>query len=201
LKKALFIRLTEHFNTNNLLVGNQFGFRKGTAIEDAIFKLANEILKALNNKTLAGSIFYDLEKAFDSVNHDTFLSKLSYYEICGKAKLLLESYLQNRYQRVHITNSYLNSNTVSKWTKIKYGVPQGSILGPLLFLVYINDLPKAIEHKALPILFGDNTSILLTSANIFQLQRDLNIVFEQLNKWFKSNSLFLNLEKNSFLSI
>ena len=97
--------------------------------EDAIFKLRNEILKALNNKTLVGSIFCDLEKAFNSVNHDILLSKLSYYGISGKVKLLLESYLQNRYQRVHITNLYLNSNTVSKWTKTKYGVPQGSILG------------------------------------------------------------------------
>ena len=72
---------------------------------------------------------------------------------------------------------------------------QGLILGPLLFLVYINDLPKAVEHKALPILFADDTSILLTSPNIFQLQSDLNIVFEQPNKWFKYNSLFLNLDK------
>ena len=83
----------------------------------------------------------------------------------GKAKLLLESYLQNRYQRVQVTNSYFNSNTVSEWTKIKYGVLQGSILGPLLYLVHINDLPKAIEHEALPILFADDTSILLTSLN------------------------------------
>ena len=67
-EKALYIRVTEHLNTTNLLVGNQFGFRKGTATEDVIFKLMNEILKALNNKTLAGSIFCDLEKAFDSVN-------------------------------------------------------------------------------------------------------------------------------------
>jgi len=115
-EKALYIRLIEHFNTNNLLVANQFGFIKGTATEDAIFKLANKILKALNNKTLAGSIFCDLEKAFDSVNHDILLSKPSYYGIGGKAKLLLESYLQNRYQRVHITctNLYFNSNTVLK---------------------------------------------------------------------------------------
>jgi len=74
------------------------------------FKPTNKILNALNNKTMAGSIFFDLEKAFDSVNHDILLSKLPYHGISGKAKLLLESYLQNRYQRVQITNSYINSN-------------------------------------------------------------------------------------------
>ena len=128
---------------------------------------------------MASSILCDLEKTLNSVNHG----------ISGKAKLLLESYLQNTYQRVHITNSYFNSNTVSKWTKIKYGVPQGSILGPL-FLVYINDLPKAVENKVLPILFADDTSILLTSPNNMQMQSDHNLVFEQLNKWFKSNQIF-----------
>jgi hypothetical protein len=144
---------------------------------------------------MAGSIFCELEKVFNSVNHDILLSKLLYYGINGKAKLLLESYLQNRYQTVQITNSHFNSNTISEWAKIKYGVPQGSILGPLLYLVYINDLPKAIEHKALPILFTDDTSILLTSLNNTQMQSDFNIIFEQLIKWFKSNLLFLNFDK------
>jgi len=176
-EKAVCNRLTAHFNTNKLLVGNQFGFRKGIAIEDAIFKLINETLNALNNKERAGSIFCDLEKEFDSVNHNVLLSELLYYGINGKAKLLLESYLQNRYQRVQITNSYFKSSTVSEWTKIKYGVPQGSILGLLLFLVYINDLPTAIEYKALPILFADDTSILLTSPNNTQMQSDFNIIF------------------------
>jgi hypothetical protein len=72
-------------------------------------------------------------------------------------------------------------------------------LGPLLFLVYINDLPKAIEHKALPILFADDTSILLTSPNNTQMQSDFNIIFEQLIKWFKSNFLFLNFDKTYFI--
>jgi len=147
-EKALFNRLTAHFNTNKLLVGNQFGFREGIATEDAIFKLINETSNALNNNKMAGSIFCDLEKAFDSVNHDILLSELPYFGSNSKAKLLLESYLQNRYQRVQITNSYFNSNTFSKWTKIKYGVPQGSIFGSLLFLVYINDFPKAVEQQS-----------------------------------------------------
>jgi hypothetical protein len=110
-EKALYIRLTEHFNTNKLLVGNQFGFRKGIANEDAIFKLTNEILNVLNNKAMAGSIFCDLEKALNSVNHGILLSKLLYYGVSAKSKLLLESYLQKRYQRIHITNSYLNTKT------------------------------------------------------------------------------------------
>jgi len=85
-EKALYIRLTEHFYSNKLLVGNQCGFRKGIATEDAIFKLINEILNALSSKTMAGIIFCDLEKAFNS--------KLPYYGVSGKAELLLESYLQ-----------------------------------------------------------------------------------------------------------
>jgi hypothetical protein len=85
--------------------------------------LQEVLIPMVNNNKMAGSIFCDLEKAFDSVNHDILLSKLPYYGISGKAKLLLESYFQNRYQRVQITNSYLTSNTVSKLTKIKYRVP------------------------------------------------------------------------------
>jgi hypothetical protein len=112
---------------------------------------------------------------------------------------LLKPYLQKRYQRVLISNSLFNSNTVSKWTKIKCGLPQGSIVGPLLLLLYINDLPKAVKHKALPILFANNTSILITSPNCNQLRSGLNIVFAQLNKWFKSNLLLLNVDKNHFI--
>jgi len=109
------------------------------------------------------------------------------------------SYLQNRYQRIQIINAYLNSNTVSKCTKIKYGVPQGSILGPLLFLIYINDLPMTIENRANPTLFTHDTGVLIASPNNIQFQNDLNIVFGQLSKWLKANLLSLNSDKTYFI--
>jgi hypothetical protein len=109
------------------------------------------------------------------------------------------SYLQNRYQRIQIINSYLNSNTVSKWTKIKYGVPQGSILGPFLFLVYINDLPMTIENRANPTLFANDTRVLIASPNNIQFQNNLNIVSGQLSMWLKANLLSLNFDKTYFI--
>jgi len=93
--KALYIRLIEHINNNNILVGQHFGFRKRLATEDAIFQLIHAIFNALNNKVMVGSIFCDLEKAFDSVNHSLLIKKFPYYGITGKSKLLLESYLLN----------------------------------------------------------------------------------------------------------
>jgi len=90
-EKALYIRQTQHLITNNLLVGNPFGFTKGIPTVHAIFKLTNKILNVLNNKAMTGRIFCDLEKAFNCVNHDILLSKLPYYGISCKAKLLLES--------------------------------------------------------------------------------------------------------------
>ena len=97
------------------------------------------------------------------------------------------------------TTSLFNTNTVSKWTKIKCGMLQGLILGPLLLLLDINEWHKAVRYKALPILFADYTSILITSPNSNQIQSDFNIVFAQLIKWFKSNLLFFNFDKTHFI--
>ena len=199
LEKALYKRLMQHIDDNNILTEQQFGFRKGLSTEDAIFKLTHEILTALNTKTMIGSVFCDFNKAFDSVNHSLLLKKLPYYGINGKAKLMLESYLSKRYQRVQLNNSKQNCVVVSGWAEVQHGVPQGSVLGPLLFLLYINDLPNAIKQKALPVLFADDTSVLITSQNAYDLKNSLNISIHQLCNWFAANSLSLNFAKTLYL--
>ena len=125
LEKFLQNRLVEYLNNNNLLNSRQFGFRQKLSTEDAIYKLTHEILTALNNKVTVSSIFSDLAKAFDSVNHSIFINKLPYYGISGKAKLLIESYLVNRFQRVQLDSTTVELKTTSEWTKVKHGVPPG----------------------------------------------------------------------------
>jgi len=142
----------------------------------AIYALINNILSSLNTKTLVGGLFCNLQKAFDCVNHDILLSKVKFYGITGSTGKLMESYLQQRYQRVVINN---NSST---WREVQYGVPQGSILGPLLFLKYINDLSKSVSDKSIPILFADDTSFILTSYDDSELRHKANEVFNIISK-------------------
>ena len=163
-EEIMYSRLMGHLNINKILVEEHFGSRKNLATGEAIYKLTNEILRALNNMSIVGDIFCDLEKAFDSISHE-ILSKVTYYGTIGKAKRLLESCLRDRYQRVQFIDSNLNQNTFSKSAKVKHGVLQGLILGRLLLLLYINDLPKVIGSKAISILFSDDTNILITSPN------------------------------------
>ena len=114
---------------------------------------------ALNNKLLVGGIFCDLRKAFYHVDHEILLAKMHQCGITSKSHKLIKSYLENRSQRVIITST--SKQYYSEWEPIKQGVPQGCILGPLLFIIYLNDLPQAIAPSASPVLSADDMSMIV----------------------------------------
>jgi len=192
-------RILKHLTNYNILSTEQYGFKLGLRTDNAMYKLKTEILNAMNNKLLVGGIFCDLEKAFDCVNYDILLPKLKFYGISGKDLTLYQSYLDNRYFRTAIYNDSMNSNKVSNRAKVGRGVPQGSILGPLLFLLCMNDLPKIINKTSAPIIFADETSILFTHSNLKDLNKNIHIVFTTLNKWLRANQLTLNFNKTNYV--
>jgi hypothetical protein len=153
----------------------------------------------MNNKLLVGGIFCDLEKAFDCVDQEILLSELKFYGTGNKDLQLYQSYLDNRYCRTAIYNDSENSNKVSNCNKVRHGVQQGSVLGPLLFLLYIIDLPKIINKTSTPVIFAHDTSILFAHSNLTDLNENICIVFATLNKWLRENKLFLNFNKTNYV--
>ena len=190
LNQLIFYCLTE-----NILVSNQYGFRSGYNTTDCLVDLTDEITKALDEEKYAVSIFLDLSKAFDTVNHSILLSKLDVYGIRGNENLRFRSYLSNRKQKVFV------NGVESNFLLVNSGVPQGSILGPHLFLIYINDFEKATNYFSLR-LFADDTSLTATG-------KDLDVLLQRINselpaimngyEWLCSNRLTLNLSKTKYL--
>ena len=197
-EKLIFNRLYNHLENNGILAHEQFGFRTQHSSEQAAFCLINSILRAVNNKQIVGGMFCELQKAFDCVKHKILLDKLQFYGIHGKFKTLIESYLTNRYQKVTLNKTDYNINS-SKWVRLSCGVPQGSIAGPLLFLIYINDLPMLINKDNNTVLFADDTSVIITGTNRDDFSLQSNMMFKEINTWLYSNLLNLNFNKTHYL--
>ncbi len=151
------------------------------------------ILTSMDKKEHTIAIFLDLSKAFDTIDHNILLKKLEHYGIRGQTLQWFQSYLMDRKQYVKF------NNVCSNMEKIVCGVPQGSVLGPLLFLIYVNDLPNSL--KALKsILFGDDTSVYASKPYLPDLINVVNKELEDISDWFKANKLALNITKtNSML--
>ena len=182
----------DYIDKNNLLNEKQFGFRPNHSTYMAIIELVDKIANAVERNKITVSIFLDLSKAFDTINHDILLYKLEYYGFRGVALDWFKSYLSNRKQfvryQMHDTNHKI----------IHCGVPQGSILGPLLSILYINDIVNTTSLLEL-ILFADDTTLLFSHQDIASQNYIINNKLQEICNWFQANELSVNASKTNYM--
>ena len=191
-EKVMCVRLNKYLLDKSILHPNQYGFREKLSTAMALLKLTDDISRSIDDGNVTVGVFIDLAKAFDTVDHNILLEKLNHYGIRGIANSWFASYLSNRSQYVACNKH--NSTRLP----IKCGVPQGSILGPILFLMYINDLNQ-ISSILRTIMFADDTNLFLSGKNINVLEQMLNKELEILTAWFNTNLLSLNIKKTSYI--
>ena len=176
----------------DILHPSQFGFCEKHSTLHALIGMTETIKETIDNSMFGCGVFIDLQKAFDTVNHSILLKKLEHYGIRGVELDWFSSYLSNRKQYVSVNGA------TSDYLDITCGVPQGSALGTLLFLIYINDLPSISKVLSF-YLFADDTNIYFSSHDLFSLQKIINRELKKVKKWLDANQLGLNVEKTNFV--
>ena len=191
-EKLMCKRFNNFLETNNILCKQQFGFRSNSSTSDAIVEFLDLCYGALDVKKCFMSVFLDLSKAFDTLDHNILMSKLSHIGIEGSSYRWFLSYLLDREQQVSI------GLATSSIKKIKYGVPQGSVLSPILFLVYINDMYKSSD-KLNFVHFADDSTVFCEGSDATELGNIFNAELQNVDKWLISNKLSLNLLKTKYM--
>ena len=192
LEKIIHKRLYNFLNSQNLFYPSQYGFRPKHSTINAITEFTSHVLTSFENQEHSLSVFLDLSKAFDTIDHSILLRKLSHYGIRGVALDWFRSYLSGRKQFVNFKG--INSNIL----EVNCGVPQGSVLGPLLFIIYTNDLPNTIKYSKC-ILFADDTTMFYSTKHPDELYKNISQDLHALSDWFKANKLSLNVNKTSYI--
>ena len=193
LEKLIHDHLMDFFENNNILSNYQFGFRKNHSTIDSVATLVDNILHSINNGKVTLAAFIDFKKAFDTVNHNILLEKLYCLGIRGPLLIWIQNYISNRCQR-----TICNGN-LSELKDIKCGVPQGSILGPLFFLVSVNDLKNVLMNNNYQ-LYADDTVIYCSNTNFERASIDLQKVLDKFEVWCSENALTVNIKKTKVMA-
>lgn len=195
-ERVMCDRLISFFERHSVISGRQNGFRKGKSTIRAIYQALERVINSLNDRKLTIMMCMDLSKAFDSVNHDLLCRKLEMYGVRGTSLCLIESYLKDRVQQVVECDE---NGVLRKSEKIvvNKGVPQGSILGPLLYIIYTNELPDVTDEYV--VLYADDTSLIFSEENEEIILHKVHTALDALNEYFSVNDLLLNVLKTQTL--
>ncbi len=191
-EKIVYKRLEAYIKFNGILENNQFGFRCKHSTHMAILDMYDKISESIDKHEVSIGIFIDLSKAFDTINHKILIDKLEHYGIRGVPLHWFRDYLSNRKQYVYY------NNTASTLRAITCGVPQGSILGPLLFVLYMNDVMNCSKLLHF-ILFADDTNLFYSTKNYEDLMKNANEELSKLSEWFRASRLSLNISKTNYI--
>ena len=194
LERHVHLQLSSHLHSNDLLFPLQSGFRPSHSTQTLLLHCLDRWYKALDSKKFVVVVFLDISKAFDTVNHELLLSKLSNLGLSASAVSWFQSYLSNRCHVTHVVESYSSPGFPSS------GVPQGFILGPTLFSAFINDLPSILPTD-FTVLFADDTTIYILSENISSIQSSLQLCLDLANLWLQRNRLKINAAKTKSMLI
>ena len=189
LERAVHTQLYKFMVDNNLLSPYQSGFRKRHSTETPCISFTDSIRRGMDQGMLTGSVFIDLRKAFDTVSHDLLLAKLHGYGVTGGELDWFKDYLSNRKQLVDYFNTYYDPLPLNS------GVPQGSILGPLLFVIFVNDLPNAVNSCSI-LMYADDTVIFYSGKTLTDIENVVSADLNALNSWLNMNKLFLHVDKS-----